>query len=50
MKVNLENISSRIQQDAEQACRAAVVNWKKSVQAGLQPFHDIFDESNFKCQ
>jgi hypothetical protein len=42
MKVNLENISSRIQQEAEQACREALVDWKKSVQAGVQPFHDIF--------
>jgi hypothetical protein len=42
MKANLENISSRIQQEAEQTSREALVNWKKSVQAELQPFHDIF--------
>ncbi len=42
MKVNLENISSRIQQEAEQVCRKAVIDWKKSVRAELQPFHDIF--------
>ena len=48
MKANLENISSRIQQEAEQVCREAVVDWKKSLQAELQPFHDIFDESDFK--
>jgi len=42
MKANLENISSRIQPETEQALSEALVDWKKSVQAGLQPFHDIF--------
>ncbi|MCU0644861.1 MAG: hypothetical protein MUC94_11435, partial [bacterium] len=32
----------RPQQEAEQACREALVDWKKSVQAELQPFHSIF--------
>lgn len=48
MKANLENISSRIQQEAKQACREAVINWKKSVPAELQPFHEIIDESDFE--
>ena len=48
MKVKLENISNHIQQEADQALREAIVEWKKSAQAESQPYHDIFDESNFK--